>query len=85
MSTKRLTLSAKAPDRVDRWVKEGGSNEGNEGVAKGLAYTARLTLDVTPALRKQIKLAAVTEGKTVAEILRRVLEREFANPPRPQP
>jgi hypothetical protein len=86
MTTKRLTLSAKASDRkVDRWVKRGGSH-GDMGVlAKGLTYTARLTLDITPELRKYIKLAAVTEGKTVAEILRQVLEREFANPSQPQP
>jgi hypothetical protein len=86
MTTKRLTLSAKAPvQKVGQWVKQGGNHGDTEGLAKGLTYTARLTLDVTPELRKHIKLAAVTEGKTVAEILREVLEREFANPSQPQP
>ena len=86
MTTKHLTLSAKPPDRkVDRWVKQGGNHRGTEGLAKGLIYTARLTLDITPELRKHIKLAAVTEGKTVAEILRQVLEREFADPSHSQP
>lgn len=85
MTTKRLTLSAKAADReVDRWVKQGGNHADTERPAKGLTYTARLTLDITPELRKHIKLAAVTEGKTVADILRQVLEREFANSSQPQ-
>ena len=86
MTTKHLTLSAKTPDRkVDRWVKQGGNHGDTKGVAKALTYTARLTLGITPELRKHIKLAAVTEGKTVAEILRQVLEREFASPSQPQP
>ena len=86
MTTKRLTLSAQALDReVDRWVKRGGNPMEAEGPAKGLTYTARLTLDITPELRKHIKLMAVSEGKTVAEILRQILEREFADPPQPQP
>ena len=40
-------------------------------------YTARLTLDVTPALRARIKIAAFGQGVTVAELLRGLLEREF--------
>ncbi len=82
--TKRLTLSAKTPDReVDRWVKRGDNHGDVEGLPKGLTFTARLTLDITPELRKHIKLAAVTEGKTVADILRQVLEREFAHSSQP--
>jgi hypothetical protein len=40
-------------------------------------YTARLTIDVMPALRTRIKLAAFSRGVTVAEMLRAILEREF--------
>jgi len=40
-------------------------------------YGARLTLDVTPALRTRIKLAAFARGVTMAEMLREVLERQF--------
>ena len=36
-----------------------------------------LTLDVTPALRARIKIAAFGQGVTVAELLRGLLEREF--------
>ena len=41
-------------------------------------YTARLTIDETPALRGRIKVIAFERGVTVAEMLRELLEREFA-------
>ena len=41
------------------------------------AYTARLTIDVTPALRGRIKITAFERGETVADMLRALLEREF--------
>ncbi|NPC57792.1 ribbon-helix-helix protein [Caenimonas soli] len=41
-------------------------------------YTARLTIDVTPGLRGRIKVIAFERGVTVAEMLRELLEREFA-------
>ena len=40
-------------------------------------FTARLTVDVTPALRGRIKVAAFRRGLTVAEMLRTLLAREF--------
>ena len=46
-------------------------------------YTARLTLDITPALRARIKVSAFTQGVTVADLLRGLLEREF--PPEKMP
>ena len=44
---------------------------------KGDLYTARLTLDITPAMRARIKVSAFTQGVTVADLLRGLLEREF--------
>ncbi|MBR0945509.1 hypothetical protein ABIF68_005599 [Bradyrhizobium japonicum] len=41
------------------------------------AFTARLTIDVTPALRGRIKVAAFRRGVTVADMLRDLLVREF--------
>ena len=38
---------------------------------------ARLTLDITPALRARIKVSAFARGVTVADLLRGLLEREF--------
>ena len=40
-------------------------------------FTARLTIDVTPALRGRIKIAAFQRGLTVADMLRALLDREF--------
>ena len=41
------------------------------------AFTARLTIDVTPDLRGRIKIAAFQRGVTVADMLRELLAREF--------
>lgn len=43
-------------------------------------YTARLTVDVTPALRGRIKVAAFTRGLTVADMLRAMLTEAFPEP-----
>jgi hypothetical protein len=40
-------------------------------------FTARLTVDITPALRGRIKIAAFERGETVADMLRALLAREF--------
>ncbi len=40
-------------------------------------FSARLTVDVTPALRGRIKVKAFRNGVTVAEMLRALLEREY--------
>ena len=47
---------------------------------KAATYTARLTVDVTPALRGRIKVAAFTRGLTVADMLRAMLEQAFPEP-----
>ena len=41
-------------------------------------YSARLTIDVTPQLRGRIKIAAFARGQTVAEMVRDLFEREYA-------
>lgn len=41
------------------------------------AFSARLTIDVTPDLRARIKVAAFRRGVTVADALRELLAREF--------
>ncbi|WP_292137174.1 hypothetical protein, partial [Brevundimonas sp.] len=45
------------------------------------AFTARLTIDVTPAMRGRIKVAAFSRGVTVADMLRDLLAREFPSNP----
>jgi ketopantoate reductase len=44
---------------------------------KASIFTARLTIDVTPALRGRIKVVAFQRGVTAVEMLRELLEREF--------
>jgi hypothetical protein len=69
-----------APDRVaigprpaateaTAWVRRGD--------AQAPAYAARLTVDITPALRGRIRMAAYERGVTAATLLRALLEREF--------
>ena len=53
----------RAPDRAALVSKE--------------AFTARLTIDVSPAMRGRLKIIAFRNGQTVADMLRALLEREF--------
>jgi len=72
---KRVVIGLRPPanPQADAWVRQGdGAN-----IDKTDLYTARLTIDVTPALRARIKVAAFTQGVTVAERLRALLEYEF--------
>lgn len=72
---KRVGIGARPPanPHADAWIRQGDG----EALNKGDLYTARLTLDVTPALRARIKVSAFTQGVTVAGLLRGLLEREF--------
>lgn len=72
---KRVGIGARPPanPHAEAWVRHGDA----DGPQKGYLYTARLTLDITPAMRARIKVSAFTQGVTVAELLRALLEREF--------
>jgi chromosome partitioning protein len=48
-------------------------------------FSARLTIDVTPALRGRIKVTAFRRGMTVADMLRAMLDREFPDDGGPVP
>jgi hypothetical protein len=65
---------AARPADPERWIKAADvpPRDGD-----GAAYTARLTIDVTPELRGRIKIAAFGRGVTVADMLRDLLAREF--------
>lgn len=62
------------PADPDQWIKAADSAPRAPITA---AFTARLTIDVTPELRGRIKIAAFGRGITVADMLRELLEREF--------
>lgn len=72
---KRIGIGARPPanPHAEAWVRQGEAND----IQKGDLYTARLTLDITPAMRARIKVSAFTQGVTVVELLRALLEREF--------
>ena len=74
-AAKRVGIGARPPanPHAEAWIRQGSADD----LQKGDLYTARLTLDVTPALRARIKIAAFGQGVTVAELLRGLLEREF--------
>jgi hypothetical protein len=72
---KRIAIGARPPTNphAEAWIRQGDGAD----FQKGDLYTARLTLDITPALRARIKVAAFTQGVTVAELLRTLLEQAF--------
>jgi hypothetical protein len=72
-STKRGFASR--PGDAESWIK--ASETPQRRVDEAAAFTARLTIDITPALRGRIKVAAFQRGVTVADMLRELLAREF--------
>jgi hypothetical protein len=65
---------AARPGDAEAWIR---TPEPAAGRMSGAGFTARLTIDVTPALRGRIKIAAFQRGMTVADMLRALLDREF--------
>jgi len=73
--TRRVGIGARPPanPHAEAWIRQ----RDVDALVKGDLYTARLTLDITPVLRSRIKVLAFTQGVTVADLLRGLLEREF--------
>ncbi len=71
----RTAIGVRPPTNphAEAWIRQGDAGD----LQKGDLYTARLTLDITPAMRARIKVSAFTQGVTVADLLRALLEREF--------
>jgi hypothetical protein len=63
---------AARPAAVDAWVKAAPA-----AAPVATPFTARLTIDVTPACRARIKIAAFGRGQTVADMVRDLFDREF--------
>ena len=66
-----------AADPATAWVHRENAGGAAAEPAKSEVFTARLTIDVTPALRRRLKLVALQRGQTVADMLRALFEREF--------
>ncbi len=67
---------ASRPGDPETWVRAPERAAGRDPASE---FTARLTIDVTPALRGRIKVAAFRRGLTVADMLRALLAREFSD------
>ncbi len=66
---------ASRPGDPESWIR--AADTPPSGKAAGEAFTARLTIDITPELRGRIKVAAFRRGITVADMLRDLLASEF--------
>lgn len=63
------------PLGAESWVSA-GDGERSAPTSRS-ANTARLTIDVTPELRKRIKFAALQRGLTLADLVRAMLAEAF--------
>lgn len=61
------------PGAAERWIRRPAPNAS----AAAAPFNARLTIDVTPAMRQRLKLAAVTRGTTVADLMRALIDAHF--------
>ena len=79
MSNKRIVIGSRpvTEPTVESWVRQGDGAANGSTTSRADLYTARLTIDVTPAMRGRIKVGAFRQGVTVANLLRALLEREF--------
>ena len=66
---------AARPRDAESWIRSPDPSSTSSNATE--LYTARLTVDITPALRGRIKIAAFQRGVTVADMLRDLLAREF--------
>ncbi|WP_336966608.1 hypothetical protein [Sphingobium aquiterrae] len=67
---------ATRPIGAERWIKAKPASPPDMPDA----FSARLTIDVTPAMRRRLKLTAVAQGTSVADMLRALFAREFPDP-----
>lgn len=72
MTGDRRAGFAVRPGGAEAWVRKTDAP-----APKSELYEARLTLDISKALRGRIKVAAFQRGITVAEMLRAMLEAAF--------
>ncbi|AYV48245.1 hypothetical protein CFHF_07830 [Caulobacter flavus] len=72
MSRERPTTGgfAARPSAADRWVKSAAPPPAKP-------YSARLTVDITPALRARIKIIAIERGLTLSDMVRDLLEATY--------
>lgn len=84
MPAKKVNFGTKPnaqPASVDQWVQERpNANEQikNDLPDEPLEKMKRLTLDIPESLHRAIKSKAVTEGRTMVDMLRELLEETYS-------
>jgi hypothetical protein len=73
MTETRKPAFVQRPSDPDAWVRA----PDRAAPVSRETFTARLTIDVTPAMRGRLKIIAFRQGQTVADMLRALLDREF--------
>ena len=61
---------------------EPGTNEQAEGTPSGQEPMKRLTIDIPLSLHKRVKSQCANRGTTIAEVVRKYLEKTFPDPER---
>ena len=74
---------AARPSDADAWIQRAAPPAATPAAPS--PFTARLTIDVTPALRGAIKVVAFRRGQTVAEMLRALLQDTYGQTPGDRP
>jgi hypothetical protein len=64
---------ATRPGAAERWIRQTAPSASDAAAL----FSARLTIDVTPAMRQRLKLVAVTRGTTVADLMRALIDAHF--------
>ena len=72
-------IGSRPRDPTEHWIDTG--QDSSTPASKAETFSARLTIDVAPALRGRIKVAAFERGITVADMLRGLLDEQFGAPP----
>ncbi|SCW85534.1 hypothetical protein SAMN02927924_03424 [Sphingobium faniae] len=76
MTTRKLrTGFTSRPGAAEAWIA--GPQDAAAPTAPPPVNSARLTIDVTPQLRRRLKLAALQRGVSLADMLRELLHREY--------
>ncbi len=66
---------ASRPGAAEAWIA--GPQDAAAPTALPPVNSARLTIDVTPELRRRLKLVALQRGVSLADMLRELLHREY--------
>ena len=77
MSTQKKTRGFRIRRTAKDWIKDPDVWRKQLPPLKGEMYTARLTVDVTPQLRRKLRAAAVHADCSMSVIVRRLLEAQL--------